>query len=92
MEHPFSVGARVRKLGCLSLHQQAADEVGCDDFGGAGEEGLGEVLGERGWSWWLWEWLGEEWVEAIGGENQSPTERRYAPPALNSRRLAQSLE
>ena len=27
MEHPFSVGARVRKLGCLLLHKQAADEL-----------------------------------------------------------------
>ena len=30
------------------LHQKAADELGGDDLGGAGEEGLGEVLGERG--------------------------------------------
>jgi hypothetical protein len=28
------------------FHQQAADELGCDDLGGAGEEGLEEVLGE----------------------------------------------
>ncbi len=26
----------------LAFHQQAADELGGDDFGGAGEEGLGE--------------------------------------------------
>jgi len=26
----------------LALHQQAADELGGDDFGGAGEEGLRE--------------------------------------------------
>ncbi len=32
---------------CLALHQQAADELGGNDLGGAGEEGLGEVLGER---------------------------------------------
>jgi len=39
----------------LALHQQAADELGCNLLGGAGEEALGEVLGG---SWWLWEWLG----------------------------------
>jgi len=39
----------------LSLHQQAADQLGGDDLGWAGEEALGEVLGG---SWWLWEWLG----------------------------------
>jgi hypothetical protein len=32
----------------LAFHQQAADELGSDDLGGAAEEGLGEVLGERG--------------------------------------------
>jgi len=32
----------------LALHQQAADELGSDDLGGAGEEVLGEVLGGRG--------------------------------------------
>ena len=32
----------------LALHQQAADELGGDDLGGAGEEGLGEVLGGLG--------------------------------------------
>ena len=32
----------------LAFHQQAADEVGGDQFGGAGEEALGEVLGGRG--------------------------------------------
>ncbi len=45
------VGGRVRKLRCLSFHQQAADEVGGNQLGGAGEEGLGEgweVLGGRG--------------------------------------------
>jgi len=28
----------------LALHQQAADELGGDHLGRAGEEGLGEVL------------------------------------------------
>ena len=32
----------------LAFHQQAADELGGDDLSGAGEEGLREVLGERG--------------------------------------------
>ena len=32
----------------LALHQQAADELGGKLLGGAGEEGVGEVLGERG--------------------------------------------
>jgi len=32
----------------LALHQQAADELGGDQLGGAGEEGWGEVLGRRG--------------------------------------------
>ena len=32
----------------LALHQQAADELGGDDLGGTGEEGLREVLGGRG--------------------------------------------
>ena len=32
----------------LAFHQQAANELGGNDFGGAGEEGLGEVLGGRG--------------------------------------------
>jgi len=30
----------------LPFHQQAADELGVDDLCGAGEEGLGEMLGE----------------------------------------------
>ena len=36
---------------CLTFHQQAADEVGSNLLGGAGEEGLGEgweVLEGRG--------------------------------------------
>ena len=32
----------------LAFHQQAADELGGYLLGGAGEEGLGEELGERG--------------------------------------------
>jgi len=32
----------------LAFHQQAADQLGGDQLGGAGEEGLGEVLGGRG--------------------------------------------
>jgi len=32
----------------LALHQQAADELGGDDLGRAGEEGVREVLGGRG--------------------------------------------
>ena len=31
----------------LAFHQQAADQLGGNDLGGAGEEGLGEVFGER---------------------------------------------
>jgi hypothetical protein len=43
----------------LPFHQQAADELGGNLLGGAGVEGLGEVLGGLGWAWWLWEWLCE---------------------------------
>jgi len=32
----------------LALHQQATDELGGDLLGGAGEEELGELLGEGG--------------------------------------------
>ena len=32
----------------LAFHQQAADELGGVALGGAGEEGLGEGLGQRG--------------------------------------------
>jgi len=32
----------------LAFHQQAADELGGDHLGGAGEEAQGEVLGGRG--------------------------------------------
>ena len=31
----------------LALHQQAADQLGGNMLGGAGEEALGEVLGGR---------------------------------------------
>ena len=50
------MGARVRKLGCQSLHQQAADQLGGNLLGGAGEEGLGEVLGGRGGYWYGFVW------------------------------------
>jgi hypothetical protein len=32
----------------LAFHQQAADQLGSNLLGRAGEEGLGEVLGGRG--------------------------------------------
>ena len=32
----------------LALHQQAADQLGSNLLGGAGKEGVGEVLGGRG--------------------------------------------
>ena len=32
----------------LAFHKQAADQLGGNLLGGAGEEGLGEVLGGRG--------------------------------------------
>ena len=32
----------------LAFHQLAADELGSNRLGGAGEEGLGKVLGGRG--------------------------------------------
>jgi len=35
----------------LALHQQAADELGCNLLGGAGEEGWGEGLRECGGYW-----------------------------------------
>ena len=38
----------------LAFHQQAADQVGGNLLGGAGEGGLGEGCGGR---LWLWEWL-----------------------------------
>ena len=47
----------------LVVHQQAADELGGDNFGWAGEEGVGEVLGG---SWWLWERLCMEVLRSAG--------------------------
>ena len=39
----------IQELDCrLAFHQQAADELWGDDLGGAGEEGVGEALGEVG--------------------------------------------
>jgi hypothetical protein len=35
----------------LAFHQQAADELGGDLLGGAGEEGLEKVLAKRGGYW-----------------------------------------
>ena len=35
----------------LVFHQQAADQLGGNLLGGAGEEGLGEVLGGLGVAW-----------------------------------------
>ena len=32
----------------LAFHQQAADKLGGDLLGGAGEEAIGEGMGERG--------------------------------------------
>ena len=41
------------------FYQQAADELGGNLLGAAGEEGLVEVLRGLGWAGWLWEWLCE---------------------------------
>ncbi len=41
--HNHAPGLLARRL---PFHQQAADQVGGDDFGGAGEEGVGEVVWE----------------------------------------------
>ena len=38
----------------LAIHQQAADELGGDDFGG----GAKKAWGSAGRAWWLREWLG----------------------------------
>ena len=48
----------------LTIHQQAADELGGNLLGGAGEEGVVEMLGV---SWWLREWLGEEGLRTAEG-------------------------
>jgi hypothetical protein len=42
----------------LAFHQQAADELGGDDLGGAGEEGSGKMPRQRGGD-------GREWVAAF---------------------------
>ena len=63
LEHPFSVGARVRKLGLLSLHQQAPDELGGNLLCLSGRRRRG---GGAGRAWWLWEWLCEEVLRAAG--------------------------
>jgi len=39
----------------------------CNLLSGAGEEGVGEVLGG---SWWLWEWHGRGRAETIGKERE----------------------
>jgi len=44
----FHNDASQKLAALLASHQEAADELGCDHLGGAGEEGLGEVLGKRG--------------------------------------------
>jgi len=51
---PRPTAARPR----TGVYQQAADELGCNLHGGAGEEGWGESWELLGGSWWLWEWLG----------------------------------
>jgi len=61
----------------LAIHQQTTDELGGDDFGRAGEEGLRECwegLGGYGSGYW-------GWVETIGRG------LGYAGIAYNSRPL-----
>ena len=41
----------------LTLEQQIANQLGGNLLGRAAEEGLGEVMGSAGRSWWLWKWL-----------------------------------
>jgi len=53
----------------LIRQKQAADQLGCDHLGGAGEEGLGEVLGKRGG---YWGGLGG-WVEAVRSMREALT-------------------
>jgi hypothetical protein len=43
----------------LALYQQAANQLGGNLLGGAGEKRFGEMLGGAGRVWWLWEWLCE---------------------------------
>jgi len=75
----------------LALHQQAADQVGGNLLGGAGEEGWGEDLkvpgGRSGTgSCWLSEWLGG-WLEATARVACQPRRRivtmtMHSPNAL----------
>ena len=60
----------------LTFHQQATDEVGGNLLGRAGEEGLGEVLGERGgYGSGLgdgWRLLGGDWnMQRLHREHQA---------------------
>jgi len=53
----------------LARHQQAADQLGCNLLGGAGEEGW------RGcWegAWWLWEWLRKQDVSRVNRMTRHP--------------------
>jgi len=45
------------------IGQRAADELGGDLLSGAGEEALGEVLGERDAMGVAWGWVEEIWQE-----------------------------
>jgi len=49
----------------LALHQQAADQRGGDDLGGAGEEGWWGLEGAGRGLWRAEEWLGGEIVHRI---------------------------
>jgi len=71
---------------CLPFHKKAADEFGGDQLGGAGEEGLGEMvweLLER--SWWLWEWLESGRIHPDKEENEN---RQKEKMSSQSRELA----
>jgi len=68
----------------LAFHQQATDELGGDHLGRAGEEGSGEVLGERGG---YGSGLGsgfEEWVEVIGLAKDTLTVRQALRPQMKT--------
>ena len=58
------------------FHQQAADELGGNLIGGAGEEGLVEVLRGLGWTGWLWEWLFEEMLNSADGDSLIGDDKR----------------
>ena len=49
----------------LALHKQAAVELRGNQLGRASEEGVGEVLGGCGRSWWLWGWV-DNWMPRRG--------------------------